>query len=296
MRTILFWLACASCLAAQSYIIDQTANGSPGTGRTEGGEMQAQRVWIAPQMLKIAETEGDEVASIVRLDLGKLYLQFPKHKLYKVRDLADLTNKFERAARREDLRQKILAMSALSESDQDALLAENGLRRDGSTVAELKRLGRRRDIATHPTEGVEIYENGIKLATLWIADLPRPDSLFGAYTAISSFSDEVEAELRNIEGFPLEMELRLDSGERMSFTLKAEAHGVNGGVDIPPAEFDVPADHVQIAWDAPLPSDHHSCDICGNEVPAGERQFRGAWVCSGACKLKHIKALAGSGE
>ncbi len=296
MRTLLTLLVCASSLVAQSYIIDQTANGSPGTGRTEAGEMQPQRVWIAPRMLKIAETEGDGVASIVRLDIGKLYLQFPKHKLFKVRDLADLTNKQERAALREDLRQKILAMAALSEGDQDVLLAENGLRRDGTTVAELKRLGRRRDIATHPTEGVEIYENGIKLATLWIADLPRPDSLFGAYTAISSFSDEVEAELRAIEGFPLEMELRLDSGERMSFTLKAEASGVSGGVDIPLTEFEIPADYSQIGWDTPLPSDAQVCDICGNEVPAGERQFRGAWVCSGPCKLKHIKAMAGSGE
>ncbi len=298
MRTLTILLSLTCLLFGQDYIVDQVANGSPGTGRSDAGELLDQRVWITADKFKIAETGGELTASIVRLDTGKLYLLYPEHKLYKVRDIATLTAKSERAAKRASLLAKILAMP-IDASEQDALLAENGLRRDGSVEARVVATGRRRDIAGFATQEKELYENDIRIATLWLADLPRPDGLFGAYTAINSFSDEVEAALAAIDTFPLAMEIRLDTGDALAFTLEAEANGIVPGATIPDEVFDVPADYAEIAWDAPLPADEHTCFVCGGPVPAGERHWEDrpdVYLCGGRCKIQYIKQRKAEGD
>ncbi len=242
------------------YAIKAKAKGLP-WNRTEGTEPM--ELSVSSQAVRaVSEDSGDGV--IIHFDRKVVQTIDSKAKAYDEDPLSILSDLGkDRKKARDKLRKQILLKSDTDE-DADRYLEKYGLRRDGTTLINMKKVGEPETIGGETCDQYRILENGVPVLSIWSApDLPRPEALIRLFSGTGIFPRLIAERFETIPGFPMRIEIDMDFGlaeARIFFEIESmEKKAASALVLAPPADF---VKRVQ-----PLATIHY-CPICKVEVKA----------------------------
>lgn len=273
---------------ATGLIVRQRSNGIPGRGKDE---VVAQEMRVGERAFLIRDQEKDARYTIVRLDEEKIYEVDPRLEKYTVQSFDWFREKRKKADEDREIARKAI-LEKFSGEEQARELARRHLRADGKQVVTVERAPGE-TIREHRTRRTSILVNGapavVVYATDEIEEYEPPRVLFEFYEKAKLFPDEVIAELKKIEGFPLKIHVNVDfysAGAAIQSTVEDVA-----AWPVDERAFEVPP-HYERVDEFPRPEERCpdiACALCGAKIadPAKAEKVPGR-PGEFACNLDHL--------
>ncbi|MBI4586127.1 MAG: DUF4412 domain-containing protein [Planctomycetes bacterium] len=237
---------------------------------------------------KMSERGANRI--ILRLDLEtpRIYEIFDSARQYRVH-AGDLNRlQVDRDIFEQDMLRRMPKFSA---AEQEDLLKQNHLRRDGKRLVEVK-TGGIRPILGYNCQEVLVTENGRRVVRAWMTrDIGGGKSFYQLYRRLGAFSEEVLQKIDPVEGFPLEAEIKVITA-LPSYDLKAECVQVKES-EVNTEIFELPPGYEEIKDPPPVAS----CPVCGKKFEwdqPGGRYFEGnreLRFCSKDCLKKFVAQM-----
>jgi hypothetical protein len=275
------------------------------TGSAEAGLVVRQRSSrsadeATPQVLYIGERalRIDDLASgrytVVLLDREKVYEIDPRLQEYTEQGFDYFRREREKAAEEREAARKAITDGRFTPEERAKKLAERHLREDGKEVVTVERAPG--DLLKgHHTRRTSILVNGDPAIVVYTTDEIReyapPKLLFEFYEKSGLFAEDVVAELKKVEGFPLRLYTHVDfydTGAKIQTD-------VDEWGDWPeePGKFQIPASYQKVERFTPPREAGQAlaCAVCGKALRPAEAirvPGDGAYVCSQAHQVEYL--------
>jgi hypothetical protein len=279
--------------AEAGLIVRERSNGLPGRSTSE---VVPHTLLVGEKALRLQDRDGGRY-TIVQVERQKIFEVDPQLQQYTEQDFAYLRRERQKAdADREDARKMIL--ERLSGAEQAQELAKRHLRADGKRVVTVESVPGDKIMGYH-TRLISIFENGGRVLAANVTDEIKeyepPKVIFDFWERSGLFSDEIVAEMKKIQGFPLRLDVEVDFNGKV-LELQSQVEDVRDWPE-DPRVFEVPAKCVKVDEFAreQAPAEKITCAVCGKELAPGKAirvpGETNVWVCSDddlrEYKLKH---------
>lgn len=255
--------------APTGLVIRQHSNGLPGRAQAD---VVPQTLYVGERALRIEDAVGGGRYTIVRVDEEKIYEVDPRVQQYTTQGFDYFRRERTKAEQdREEARKMIV--ERFRGEERAAELKKRHLREDGKREIRVERAPGD-TILGHHTRRTSILLNEAPALVVYttdeITEYKPPKVLFEFYEKSGLFPDDVVAELKKIDGFPLRIWANVDffsSGAEIETNVD-DVHAWSESA----ASFEVPANFqaVQEFARTETPREALKCALCGKPIKRGD--------------------------